>query len=137
MDRVNNTQNCLDFKVKVEPEAFEYVREKFAPPSNPVFMLGPSIFAAYAGQAYTKIGSSELNSVNIWPVYCEISGGLYAATAYPSRLWPDSVGLRVFRTDIFSALQLQQFSGECLKLFRAFLVGPLSLLDFSNGLPMD
>ncbi|EDQ99277.1 uncharacterized protein LACBIDRAFT_316760 [Laccaria bicolor S238N-H82] len=63
---------CLDFKVKVEPEAFEYVREKFAPPSDPVFELVPPIFAEYAGQAYAKIGSPELNSVNIWPVYCEI-----------------------------------------------------------------
>lgn len=59
-------------KVKVQPEAFQYVREKFAPSSDPVFELVPPIFAQYAGEVYTQIGRPELNPANIWQVYLKM-----------------------------------------------------------------
>ncbi|KDR80468.1 hypothetical protein GALMADRAFT_136943 [Galerina marginata CBS 339.88] len=85
---------CLDFKVKVQPEAFQYVREKFAPSSDPVFELVPPIFAQYAGEAYMQIGKPALNSANIWHVYREVNLlrlptlMVIAATQIRSRLAP-------------------------------------------------
>jgi hypothetical protein len=67
----------------------------------------------------------------------EVKGGLYTATAFPSGLRADSVGLRVCRTDIFLLCNPQQFSAHFPLLVRAFLVGPLSPTDFSVGRPMD
>jgi meiotically up-regulated gene 157 (Mug157) protein len=37
---------------------------------NPVFKLVPPVFAHYAGQVYTGIGSPQLNVANIWDVSC-------------------------------------------------------------------
>ncbi|KAF8169351.1 hypothetical protein BJ912DRAFT_1025640 [Pholiota molesta] len=51
---------CLDFKVIIDPEAIAFVREKFAPPSDPVFELVPPLFAQYAGQAYAQMGRPAL-----------------------------------------------------------------------------
>ena len=42
------------YKVKIQPEAFKYVREKFAPPSDPVFELVPPFFAEHAREVYAK-----------------------------------------------------------------------------------
>lgn len=59
-------------QVKVDPEAIKYCREKFAPADDPVFELVPPLFAEYATQVYTQMGSPALNSGNIWQVYCHI-----------------------------------------------------------------
>ena len=48
------------------------MREKFAPPTDPVFELVPPIFAQYAGSVYAQIGSPDINSENIWMVYREL-----------------------------------------------------------------
>jgi hypothetical protein len=64
--------NTYLLQVEVQPAALEYVREKFAPPSDPVFELVPPIFAHYASSAYAEIGSPDINSENIWMVYREI-----------------------------------------------------------------
>lgn len=68
----NSWHNTNLFKVKVQPEAFQYVREQFAPPSDPVFELVPPVFAQCAGQVYAQIGSPQLNPANIWHVYREM-----------------------------------------------------------------
>ena len=60
------------YKVKIQPEAFKYVQEKFAPPSDPVFELVPPFFAEHAGQVYAQIGSPELAAATIWQVYCNM-----------------------------------------------------------------
>lgn len=60
----------FDFsQIKVQPEAIQYVREKYAPPDNPIFELVPPTFAHYATQVYAHLGSPELSSRNIWQVY--------------------------------------------------------------------
>jgi len=60
------------YKVKIQPEAFKYVREKFAPPSDPVFELVPPFFAEHAGEVYAQIGSPALAAATIWQVYREM-----------------------------------------------------------------
>ena len=59
--------------------------------------------------------------------------GLYTPTAFPSGLQVDSVGLRVTRIDFFLLFNHCNF----LMLVQAFLVGPPSPTDFSDGLPMN
>lgn len=63
----------------MESEAFQYVREKFAPPSDPVFELVPPVFAQCAGQAYAQIGSPPLNPANIWEVYRKMAQTLHGS----------------------------------------------------------
>ena len=65
----------------MEPEAFQYVREKFTPPSDPVFELVPPAFAQCAGQVYEEIGSPQLNPANIWEVYREMVQMLHDITS--------------------------------------------------------
>lgn len=57
------------FKVKVQPEAIQYIWEKFAPADDPVFKLVPPVFTHHVGQVYAEIGSPQLKAGNIWQVY--------------------------------------------------------------------
>ena len=56
-------------KVKVQREAIDHVREKFAPPDDPVFELVPPAFAHQAGRVYEALGSPAVNEENIWQIY--------------------------------------------------------------------
>ena len=60
-------------------------------------------------------------------------GGLYTPTAFPSGLrWTEGK-----QNTYFFAFSPQYFSDDFPVLVWAFLVGPQSPMDFSNGLPMD
>jgi hypothetical protein len=75
-------------------------------------------------------------SIEGWPLVlapCSLMGGLYTATAFPS----DSERTEGMQNDYFSAFSPQYFSDDFPALVRAFLVGPLSPTDFSDGIPMD
>ncbi|KAF9484405.1 hypothetical protein BDN70DRAFT_928469 [Pholiota conissans] len=54
-------------QIKVEQEAIEYVRQKFAPWDNPVFQLVPEPFAQYTRckALYGSMGSPTVNCKNI------------------------------------------------------------------------
>jgi len=56
-------------QVKVQPEALEFVRKQFAPPTDSVFELVPPMFAYYIGKLYAQIGSPKIHSDNVWLVY--------------------------------------------------------------------
>ncbi|KIM38531.1 hypothetical protein M413DRAFT_20009 [Hebeloma cylindrosporum] len=60
---------ALDFKITVEPEAIQYVRELFAPPSDPTFELVPAAFALYADMFYKGLGSPEISWDTAWDIY--------------------------------------------------------------------
>ncbi|KDR84567.1 hypothetical protein GALMADRAFT_48606, partial [Galerina marginata CBS 339.88] len=64
-----NTELTAAIQVKVQPEALEYVREQFAPPTDPVFELVPEKFAHYIGKLYKQMGSPKIYSDNVWSVY--------------------------------------------------------------------
>ncbi|PPQ67538.1 hypothetical protein CVT26_006839 [Gymnopilus dilepis] len=63
---------CLDFKIKVDPQAVQGIRQTLAPPDDPVFQLVPKEFENQAAVLYESMGSPPLSSKNIWQVYCEL-----------------------------------------------------------------
>jgi hypothetical protein len=77
---LKNPNLCLSLKVKVDPEAIQYVRERFAPPDDPVFELVPPLFAEYVGVIYAQMGSPEVKYATIWDIYLHIIEELQAVT---------------------------------------------------------
>ncbi|KAF8149133.1 hypothetical protein B0H34DRAFT_758164 [Crassisporium funariophilum] len=63
---------CLDFKIKVEQEAINHVRQTLAPPDDPVFQLVPEVFARYAETLYQSMGSPVVNRKNVWDIYSQL-----------------------------------------------------------------
>ena len=64
---------------------------------------------------------------------CAGYGGLYTPTAFLSGLHQTEGKQNAY----FFAFSPQYFSDDFLVLVQAFLVGPQSPTDFSDGLPMD
>ncbi|KAF8076956.1 hypothetical protein FPV67DRAFT_1715799 [Lyophyllum atratum] len=60
---------CLDFKVKVDAEAIDYMRGLYAPPDNAVFELVPPSFESFAQALYETMGSPLVTRDNVWDVY--------------------------------------------------------------------
>ncbi|KAF9538452.1 hypothetical protein CPC08DRAFT_651431 [Agrocybe pediades] len=63
---------CLDFKIPITEDEINKVRDKFAPPTDPVFQLVPPQFGEYAAVIYEGMGSPALTRANIWDVYSEM-----------------------------------------------------------------
>ncbi|KDR70020.1 hypothetical protein GALMADRAFT_230371 [Galerina marginata CBS 339.88] len=63
---------CLDFKINVQPEAVEHVRNLYAPADDPVFELVPAEFAHHAQVLYESMGKPVVTWKNVWDVYSEL-----------------------------------------------------------------
>lgn len=59
-------------QIHVEQAAIDYVRQEFAPPDDPVFLLVPPEFELYAQALYESIGSPVVNSENVWDIYRQL-----------------------------------------------------------------
>ena len=64
--------SSLQTQIAVEPEAIQYVRDLYAPPSDPTFELVPAAFATYADIFYRGLGSQEISWDNVWDIYRDL-----------------------------------------------------------------
>ncbi|KAF8957939.1 hypothetical protein BDZ97DRAFT_1669109, partial [Flammula alnicola] len=60
---------AMDFKVKVEEEAIDYVEQLYAPPDDPVFELVPPTFAYYTQIMYDDMGTPAVTGESVWDIY--------------------------------------------------------------------
>ncbi|KAG6846489.1 hypothetical protein H0H93_013661 [Arthromyces matolae] len=128
MDRVNNTAKradknkilphgvpndiyenpedfgVLDFKIKVDKEAIDYVRNLYAPQDHPVFQLVPPTFAEYAVQFYEAMNAPPVSRHNIWEVYLILLDKFHELEEIPEAYHAD--WYRVAMTDEPEPLQL-------------------------------
>ncbi|GLB43860.1 hypothetical protein LshimejAT787_1500440 [Lyophyllum shimeji] len=63
---------CLDFKVKVDADAIDYMRELYTPPNDPVFELVPPSFEHFAEALYQTMGSPVVTRDNVWDLYYQL-----------------------------------------------------------------
>ncbi|KAF7300898.1 hypothetical protein MKEN_01316100 [Mycena kentingensis (nom. inval.)] len=63
---------ALDFKIKVDPNAIQHVRDIYAPRDHDVFKLVPEDFSIIAMDFYAALGSPTVTRDNVWEVYLGI-----------------------------------------------------------------
>ena len=59
-------------QIQVKKAAIDHVQQEFVPSDNPVFQLVPPELSEYAGILFESMGSPNINSENIWEMYCEL-----------------------------------------------------------------
>ncbi|KAG1718698.1 hypothetical protein EDB19DRAFT_1837675 [Suillus lakei] len=59
----------LDFKIKVEHEALDHVRDLYIDPSHIVFDLVPRPFSKFMEHCYTELGCPVVTRQTVWDVY--------------------------------------------------------------------
>jgi hypothetical protein len=77
---------------------------KYAPKSDPVFLLVPTEFANAADQCYLSLGSPPVNRETIWEVYNQLVNAMMNGPAGPDGA---SATERTDPGPIFSQTQLQ------------------------------
>ncbi|KAG2144401.1 uncharacterized protein EDB93DRAFT_1104965 [Suillus bovinus] len=66
----------LDFKIKVEHEALDHVRNIYITPSHPVFDLVPRPFGDSVQHCYDELGCPLVTRHTVWEVYLRLLGML-------------------------------------------------------------
>lgn len=62
----------LLFQIPMPPEHIEQVRQRFAPPDDPVFELVPPMFDHHANILFESMGRPVINENNVWDVYNDL-----------------------------------------------------------------
>ncbi|KAG2132217.1 hypothetical protein BD769DRAFT_1666236 [Suillus cothurnatus] len=62
----------LDFKIKVEREALDHIRELYIDPSHVVFDLVPQPFSEFMEYCYTELGRPLVTRDSAWDVYLRL-----------------------------------------------------------------
>ncbi|KAL1659835.1 hypothetical protein GGF50DRAFT_64441 [Schizophyllum commune] len=79
---------ALDFRIQVQQEAINEVRQRYADPAHPVFDLVPLDFLPIIDAAYTAIGRPVVGRASCWEVYSRLLDQILSAE-YIAQLPPD------------------------------------------------
>ncbi|KAG2109269.1 uncharacterized protein F5147DRAFT_652369 [Suillus discolor] len=93
-DRINNTakrrdRNKADFKVIIDRDGVNRVRELYIKPSHPVFNIVPPTLGNFIQDCYGRMGSPEVTCSTVWMVYRNLLSALQLADNVPPSLLPN------------------------------------------------
>ncbi|KAG1740216.1 uncharacterized protein EDB91DRAFT_1082173 [Suillus paluster] len=78
--------SALDFKIKVEHEALDHVRNIYIKPSHVVFNLVPQPFGDCVQHCYDELGSPLVTRHTVWDIYLHLLGMLRVHDEIPHHI---------------------------------------------------
>ncbi|KAG2356262.1 hypothetical protein BDR07DRAFT_1380944 [Suillus spraguei] len=98
-DHINNTAkrrdhnkadfNALDFKVIIDRDGVNCVRELYIKPSHPVFNIVPPTLGNFIQDCYGRMASPEVTRSTVWMVYRNLLSALQLVDNVPPSLLPN------------------------------------------------
>ncbi|KAG1727663.1 uncharacterized protein EDB91DRAFT_1060983 [Suillus paluster] len=81
--------NALDFKVTIDRDGVDHVRELYINSAHPVFDIVPPTLGDFIQHCYDEMGCPEVTRTNVWIVYRNLLSILQLADNVPPTLLPN------------------------------------------------
>ncbi|KAG1735512.1 hypothetical protein EDB19DRAFT_1638381, partial [Suillus lakei] len=81
--------NALDFKVTIDHDGVDRVRELYINSSHPMFDIVPPTLRNFIQHCYDEMGCPEVTRTNVWTVYRNLLSVLQLADNVPPTLLPN------------------------------------------------